>query len=122
MKDTLWVGFLSLEIWHESKKIALETCALIEVDALSRKWSIKDQITRSVFSISSNIAEWSARGGKKEFKYFLKIAKGSCGELISQLLVLQDINIVDNEKLLAIVHLSSVLLKRIWKLIWSLNK
>jgi len=45
-----------------------------------RDFGFKDQIQRAAISIGSNIAEGYERKGNKEFKQFLFIAKGSCGE------------------------------------------
>ena len=44
----------------------------------------RDQITRSALSIPSNIAEGYDRNSRKEYVQFLRIAKGSCGELHTQ--------------------------------------
>lgn len=44
-----------------------------------------DQLFRAVLSISNNIAEGYERMGDKEFRKFLFIAKGSCGEVRSML-------------------------------------
>ena len=44
-----------------------------------------DQLFRAVMSISNNIAEGYERMGDKEFRKFLFIAKGSCGEVRSML-------------------------------------
>jgi four helix bundle protein len=45
---------------------------------------------RSSLSIVSNIAEWSGRWTDPEHKYFLHIAKGSCMELATQVLLAQE--------------------------------
>ncbi len=49
-----------------------------------RDWGFKDQITRSVLSVPSNIAEGYQRGSLKDRKRFLEIAKGSLGEFKTQ--------------------------------------
>ncbi|MFO7604065.1 MAG: four helix bundle protein [Gammaproteobacteria bacterium] len=53
----------------------------------SREYGFKDQITRAALSIPSNIAEGYERDSLKSRVQFLKIAKGSCGELWTQLLI-----------------------------------
>ena len=46
----------------------------------------------------SNIAEGFERGGRAEFHQFLVIAKGSCGELRSQLCVAAHAGYINNDK------------------------
>lgn len=52
-----------------------------------KEYSFKDQITRSALSIPSNIAEGYERGTGLQRIQYLKIAKGSCGELYTQLMI-----------------------------------
>jgi four helix bundle protein len=46
----------------------------------------------------SNIAEGFERGSRAEFGRFLKIAKGSCGEVRAQMLVASDLNYVSKRE------------------------
>lgn len=64
----------------------------------SKDFSLKDQIRRSAISVSSNIAEGFERDNKKQFLYFLLIAKGSCGELRTQLKIAQMLNYVEPDE------------------------
>ncbi len=53
---------------------------------------------RAVISISSNIAEGFERGHIKEFVQFLYIAKGSLGELRSQIIIASELNYIKSEE------------------------
>lgn len=48
-------------------------------------YGLTSQMRRAAVSIPSNIAEGSARDGRKEYAYFLNVAKGSLAELDTQL-------------------------------------
>lgn len=68
--------------WQKAKKLSL---ALYKNLENNRDYGFKDQLQRASVSIMNNIAEGFERKGDKEFKYFLSIAKGSCGEVRSML-------------------------------------
>ncbi|MGR6088348.1 MAG: four helix bundle protein [Arcticibacter sp.] len=65
--------------------------------SFSKDYALKDQIRKSSISIMSNIAEGFERGTENEFKYFLRVAKGSAGELRSQLYIASDLNYLDHK-------------------------
>ena len=48
---------------------------------------MQDQVQRAALSVPSNVAEGYERNSSKEFVRFLNIAKGSCGELRTQLYI-----------------------------------
>lgn len=91
-------NFEELEVW----KIAMELCTsiyqLTENELFVKDFALKDQIRRSAISVPSNIAEGYERSGKNQFLYFLAIAKGSCGELRTQLKIAQQLNYLGNEE------------------------
>jgi four helix bundle protein len=66
------------------------------VGAFEKDYRFRNQIRDAAVSVMSNIAEGFERDGKKEFLQFLSIAKGSAGEVRSQLYVALDIGYIDN--------------------------
>lgn len=64
--------------WNKAKKM---TVIVYKSFSNCNDYGFKDQIQRASVSIINNIAEGFERKSIKEFKYFLYIAKGSCGRL-----------------------------------------
>ena len=83
--------------WLNAKTLAIVTYKISSNGRLSKDFSLKDQIRRCAVSISSNIAEGFERGTKQEFIQFLYIARGSCGELRSQIRIAEDIGYISHK-------------------------
>jgi len=71
--------------WQEARKLNKNLGVLIDGGRFKHSYRLINQIEGSAGSVMDNIAEGFERGGNKEFVHFLYIAKGSCGELRSQL-------------------------------------
>lgn len=82
--------FEDIVAWQKSRDLARLIYGDTNQGTFSKDYGLKDQIRRAVVSISSNIAEGFERNGNKEFVQFLSQAKGSCGEVRSQLYVALD--------------------------------
>lgn len=78
-------SFEDLQVWQAARELSNEIYSLTLTNGFSKDFSLKDQINRAVGSVMDNIAEGFERGGNKEFIQYLSIAKGSCGEVRSQL-------------------------------------
>ncbi|TAK06448.1 four helix bundle protein, partial [bacterium] len=83
-------SFEDLEVWKETRRLSKEIYAATQDAKFSKDFGLRDQIRRAAVSVMSNIAEGFERGGNQEFIQFLYIAKGSCGEVRSQLYVALD--------------------------------
>ncbi len=79
--------FEDLFIWQKAVEFAAEIYVLTERKGLKTDFGMKNQMRNASVSISSNIAEGFERRSRKEYLNFLNIAKGSAGEIRSQLFV-----------------------------------
>ena len=113
--------FEELVIWQKSRDFAKMIYSLTRILAFAKDYGLKDQIQRAAVSISSNIAEGFERNGNVEFTNFLFIAKGSCGEVRSQLYIAYDLNYITQVQFEEAVSQSVKLSKSIYSFIKSLK-
>ncbi|MDF7807644.1 four helix bundle protein [Pontiellaceae bacterium B12219] len=85
-------SYENLEVWKFSVDVSVSIYKLLQG---CRDYGFKDQICRASVSIASNIAEGMERESKKETIHFLHIAKGSCAEVRTQLLIAARIGYID---------------------------
>lgn len=74
--------FEDIVTWQKAKELTILVYKLFKE---TKDYGFKDQIYRASVSIMNNIAEGYERKGNKEFRMFLFISKGSCGEVRSML-------------------------------------
>ena len=115
-------SFEDLEVWQKSREFAKEIYAISRESHLSRDFILRDQIIRSAVSIISNIAEGFERGGTGEFIQFLSVAKGSAGELRSQLYIVLDQGYIDENKFKELIEMNTAISRMISRLIEYLRK
>ena len=88
-------SFEDLEVWKRGCRQAVGVYRTLET---CRRYSLKDQMERSALSVPSNIAEGAERDSKDDFVRFIRIAKGSNGELRTQIYIAAELGLIDREK------------------------
>ncbi len=76
-----------LDVWKKSIDLVELIYSLTSSFPISERFGLASQMRRAAVSISSNIAEGSARKGNKELLQFLNIALGSLAELETQYII-----------------------------------
>lgn len=87
--------FEDIQAWQEARGLVKEVYRNSSRGEFARDFGLRDQIQRAAVSVMSNIAEGFERGSNKEFIQFLYIAKGSVGEVRSQLYAALDLGYID---------------------------
>jgi four helix bundle protein len=112
-------SFEDLEIWQRGCRLAVR---VYEVLRACNDLGLRDQMTRAVVSIPSNIAEGAERDSKKEFVRFLHIAKGSAAELRTQVYIASRIGVLSEQLQMEMVDELKTLSRMIHALVKSLNQ
>ncbi|WP_420456006.1 four helix bundle protein [Rubrivirga sp.] len=89
--------FEEIVAWQKARALTAEVYALSRSGAFRRDFGLRDQICRAAVSVMSNVAEGFERGSRPEFARFLRIARGSAGEVRSQLYVALDADYIDQQ-------------------------
>ncbi len=97
-------NFKDLKIWQLGMEIVKEVYLLSGKLPFDEKYGLKSQITRAAVSIPSNIAEGCSRHSDIDFKRFLEIALGSLYELETQLLIIQNLDLLNINELNQILN------------------
>lgn len=100
MKNEKIQCFEDLRIWQQGQDLAVDIYMLADNNKfIKTDSSLKDQLKSCSISISDNIAEGFEYNNNPDYYKFLRIAKGSCGELANKLHFLKKMKF-DEETLL----------------------
>ena len=94
--------FEDIVIWQKGRELVKLVYELTRKRDFSRDFGLRDQIQRAAVSVPSNIAEGFERDGNKEFVKHLYIAKGSAGEVQSQLYNARDLGYITEDEFNAV--------------------
>ena len=97
--------YKDLVVWQKAMKLVEEIYRLVSFLPKEEMYGLSDQMRRAVVSIPSNIAEGYDRNSDKELANFLHIARGSCAELETQILICIKIGCFQEEQTEAVFSL-----------------
>ena len=88
-------SFEDLEVWKRGCRQAVHVYRTLDD---CKRYSLKDQMERSSLSVPSNIAEGAERDSRGDFIRFLRISKGSNGELRTQIYVAAELGLIERDR------------------------
>ena len=92
-------SFEDIQCWQKARILSME---IYQAFSQNKDYGFKDQIQRAAVSVMNNIAEGFERNTNKEFRHFLYIAKGSCGEVRSMLYLAEELEYTTPTKTMAL--------------------
>jgi four helix bundle protein len=100
-------------VWQKAKSLSVQVYRVTGSGSFARDLGLRTQIQRAAVSVMSNIAEGFDRNSRAEFARFLAIARGSAGEVRSQVYLARELGYIDEQTcralLAACVEITSML-------------
>ena len=91
-------SFEDLIIWQKAQDLAVKIYTLADTNEFIKKdFSLKDQLKSAALSVSDNISEGFEYNNNPDFYRFLRIAKGSCGEIRNKILFINRMKFIDKK-------------------------
>jgi four helix bundle protein len=86
--------FTEMTVWKKGFELLLRIYKVTKKYPKKEKYGMVDNMRRAANSVVNNIAEGFGRFEKKDKTRFYKISRGSCYELINQILVSRALNYI----------------------------
>ena len=89
--------FKDLIAWQKAMDLVEKIYRLTEALPAREHYGLSNQLRRAAVSVACNIAEGQARYSKKDFRHFLRVAKGSLAEIETQVLIARRLDYVSQD-------------------------
>lgn len=110
-----------MESWQIGRELVKRVYQVCTRGDFARDFGLRDQICRAAVSVCSNIAEGFERQGNKELANFLWIAKGSAGEVSSQLYHALDVGYISHEEFDCLYEMTVSIRGKLYSFIKSMS-
>jgi four helix bundle protein len=98
--------FEDIEAWQTARILTRLIYKYSDQGAFAKDFGLKDQIRRASVSVMSNIAEGFESRTDSQFLNYLGHARGSAGEVRSQLYIALDLNYISQQQFLEVSDLA----------------
>ncbi|WDF47227.1 four helix bundle protein [Chryseobacterium sp. KACC 21268] len=88
--------FKELIVWQKSINLVTEIYRITEKFPSNEIYGLTSQLRRAFVSVPSNIAEGNTRRSKADYLQFLRIARGSCSEIETQIIISKNLGFIDD--------------------------
>lgn len=92
-------SYKDLTVWQKSIELVTAVYVFTKDFPKEETFGLSSQIKRAAVSIPANIAEGRFRGTRKDFLQFLRISYASGAELETELLIAENLNFGQKDKL-----------------------
>jgi len=100
-------AYTDLKVWKKSIELSILVYRFTGSFPREELYGLVSQMRRASVSIASNIAEGSARGTRRDFRQFVKLAEGSNCELQTQLLIARELGFGKKDTAVEIEEISN---------------
>ena len=100
-------SYSDLIAWQKAVKLVTEIYRVSKRFPSEELFGLTSQLRRAAISIPSNIAEGQGRLGRKEFLHFLGNARGSLGEVETQIIIARNLDYLSEAEMNDILELSA---------------
>ncbi|WP_326981612.1 four helix bundle protein [Chryseobacterium sp. MYb264] len=99
-------NFENFPVYIKSLDLIEKVYQFLQERSFEKEFEFNNQIKRASLSISNNIEEGSEYNNNRQFIRYLKIAKGSCAEVRSMMMVSKRLKLGNENKAEEIINLS----------------
>jgi four helix bundle protein len=110
------------EAWQKAHRLALTVYRLTQAFPRHELYGLTSQARRAALSVPANIAEGSAKRGRREFGRYLDIALGSLSEVSYLLLMARDLGLLSRDQWAEFDSLHTDTGKTLWGLYQAVRR
>ena len=91
-------SYKELIVWQKGMRLVKLIYQITVAFPKTELYGLVSQLRRAAVSIPSNIAEGNGRHSKSEYTHFLNIARGSCYEIETQIIICKELGYVNSQQ------------------------
>jgi S23 ribosomal protein. len=91
----IMASYKELKVWQKGIHLVKDIYKVTDAFPKGEHFGLVDQLRRASISIPSNIAEGNGRHSRGDYIHYLHIARGSCYEMETQVIISKELGFLD---------------------------